>query len=150
MQFGKANERLWQKLGCAHPKFGRCYMYKIDISDCFYRVLLSNSGVQKLGVCLPDFPGLPRLAPFPLVLLPMGWMDSPPCFVVSQKPPGTWQMMRYEQMHATQHIHSKDGPVWATVAQIPTEARTHSQHARQRLHTSVDSKQSPWPTWMCL
>jgi hypothetical protein len=53
MQFGKANERLWKIMMEANPKFGPLFMYKIDISDGFYRVPLSTSGVPKLGVCLP-------------------------------------------------------------------------------------------------
>jgi hypothetical protein len=53
MQFGKANERIWQTIMSANPKFGPLHMYKIDISDAFYRVPLSTSGVPKLGVCLP-------------------------------------------------------------------------------------------------
>jgi hypothetical protein len=48
MQFGKANERLWQTIMSANPKFGPLHMYKIDISDGFYRVPLSTSGVPKL------------------------------------------------------------------------------------------------------
>jgi hypothetical protein len=79
MQFGKANERLWKIMMEANPKFGLLFMYKIDISDGFYRVPLSTSGVPKLGVCLPPFDGLPPLVAFPLVL-PMGWTESPPYF----------------------------------------------------------------------
>jgi hypothetical protein len=79
MQFGKANERLMTKLLHANPRFGSCHMYKIDIGDGFYRIPLSTSGVPKLGVCLPPFPGLPPLVAFPLVL-PMGWTESPPFF----------------------------------------------------------------------
>jgi hypothetical protein len=79
MQFGKANERLQSHLVKSNPKYGDCHMYKVDISDGFYRVPLSTSGVPKLGVCLPKFPGLPELVAFPLVL-PMGWTESPPFF----------------------------------------------------------------------
>jgi hypothetical protein len=79
MQFGKANKRLILALTQADPRFGENYMYKIDISDGFYRVPLSTSGVPKLGVCLPTFPGQSPLIAFPLVL-PMGWMESPPFF----------------------------------------------------------------------
>ena len=61
MQFGKANERLWSKILHAHPRFGPVHMYKLDISDGFYRVRLTTSGVLKLGVCLPPFPGQPPL-----------------------------------------------------------------------------------------
>jgi hypothetical protein len=79
MQFGKALERLLQEAVRANPKFGHTRHYKVDISDGFYRIPLSTSGVKKLGVLLPNFPGLPPLVAFPLVL-PMGWTDSPPFF----------------------------------------------------------------------
>jgi hypothetical protein len=81
MQFQKAVERLLQASVQANPKFGPLLHYKLDISDGFYRIALSTSGVQKLGVMLPTFPGLPPLVAFPLVL-PMGWTDSPPFFCV--------------------------------------------------------------------
>ena len=42
---------------------------------------LATSGVKKLGVLLPHFPGLPPMVAFPLVL-PMGWTESPPWFCV--------------------------------------------------------------------
>jgi hypothetical protein len=81
MQFGKANERLMDVLARANPKFGPCYMYKVDISDGFYRVPLSTTGSLKLGVCLPALPDVPgeALVAFPLDL-PMGWTESPPFF----------------------------------------------------------------------
>jgi hypothetical protein len=88
MQFGKANERLWQTIMTANPQFGPLHMYKIDISDGFYRVQLSTSGVPKLGVCLPPFPGMPPLVAFPLVL-PMGWTEPPLSSVRLQKLPAT-------------------------------------------------------------
>jgi hypothetical protein len=81
MQFGKAIERLLITAGRSHPKFGPLLHYKVDISDGFYRITLSTSGVKKLGVLLPTFPGMPPLVAFPLVL-PMGWTNSPPFFCV--------------------------------------------------------------------
>jgi hypothetical protein len=79
MPLGKANERLWQTIMSANPKFGPLHMYKIDISDGFYRVPLSTSGIPKLRVCPPPIDGLPPLVVSPLVL-PMGWTESPPYF----------------------------------------------------------------------
>jgi hypothetical protein len=38
IQFRKANKSLWDQLTWAHPKWGRCPKYKIDISDGFYRM----------------------------------------------------------------------------------------------------------------
>jgi hypothetical protein len=82
MQLGKANERLIAVLTGADPRFGNCYMYKVDISDRFYRVPLSTSGVPKLGVCLPTFPGLPPLVAFPLVLPTYGMDQIPPVLLL--------------------------------------------------------------------
>jgi hypothetical protein len=79
MQFGKAVERLLQAGVRANPKFGPLLQYKLDISDGFYWIALSTLGSQRLGVLLPQFPGLPPLVAFPLVL-PMGWTDSPSLF----------------------------------------------------------------------
>jgi hypothetical protein len=79
MQFGKAIERLVQAAVQANPKFAPLLNYKVDISDGFYRIPLTTSGLKKLGVLLPSFPGMPPLVAFPLVL-PMGWTDSPPFF----------------------------------------------------------------------
>jgi hypothetical protein len=63
----------------SNPKFGENLLYKVDISDGFYRVPLTLSSILKLGVALPSFPGMPPLIAFPLVL-PMGWTESPPFF----------------------------------------------------------------------
>ena len=79
MQFGTAPLRIREALMRANPRYGPVYMYKNDMSDGFYRIRLSSSGSLKLGVILPDFPGLPKLVALPLVL-PMGWTESPPWF----------------------------------------------------------------------
>ena len=81
MQFGKALNRMIQGLAAANPIYGDCYVYKVDVSDGFYRVWLCTSSIAKLGVALPKMPGLPDLVAFPLVL-PMGWTESPPYFSV--------------------------------------------------------------------
>ncbi len=81
MQFGKALSRMLQGIIEANPIYGDCYIYKVDVSDGFYRVWLCTSSVAKLGVTLPKMAGLPDLVAFPLVL-PMGWTESPPYFSV--------------------------------------------------------------------
>jgi hypothetical protein len=55
MQFGKANKRLVDMLARANPHYGPLHLYKVDISDGFYRIQLLTSGVLKLGVCLLRF-----------------------------------------------------------------------------------------------
>jgi hypothetical protein len=81
IQFGKAVERLLKAGVRANPKFEPLLQYKLDISDGFYRIALSTSGSQRLGVLLLNFPGLPSLVAFPLAL-PIGWTDSPQFFCV--------------------------------------------------------------------
>jgi hypothetical protein len=77
MQFGKAIERLRTKVVYSDPTLGPCLLYKIDMSDGFYRIPLSTSGSLKLAVMLPLFPGFPPLVAVPLVL-PMGWTEGNP------------------------------------------------------------------------
>ena len=79
MQFGTAPLRMREDVARANPAYGPVHMYKNDLSDGFYRILLTSSGSLQLAVVLPRFPGLPLLVAFPLVL-PMGWTESPPYF----------------------------------------------------------------------
>jgi hypothetical protein len=79
MQFGRALERMLQKIHFANRRYGPVYMIKVDISDGFYRLQLSPSGIPSLGVVFPTAVGEEPLVAFPLVL-PMGWVSSPPFF----------------------------------------------------------------------
>jgi hypothetical protein len=81
MQFGRALQRVIQKIVNADPRYGPTYLAKIDIADGFYRVWLKITDIPKLGVMLPTTPGRPQLVAFPLAL-PMGWVESPPYFSV--------------------------------------------------------------------
>ena len=53
---------------------------KIDISDGFYRVNLNIDDIPKLGAAYSAAPGKKQLIAFPLVVLPMGWNNSPSAF----------------------------------------------------------------------
>ena len=79
MQFGRTFERLLHRIHHANHKFGPVYMIKVDLSDGFYRVRLTDSHLPLLGVAFPNLPGEPPLVALPLVL-PMGWVASPPFF----------------------------------------------------------------------
>ena len=79
MQFGRALQRILQRIYDADPKHGPVYLIKVDVADGFYRVWLQADHVPKLGVILPDLPGHPKLVALPIVL-PMGWTQSPPYF----------------------------------------------------------------------
>ena len=79
MQFGRALQRVLQRLYDADPKHGPVYMMKVDVADGFYRVWVRTEDVPKLAIALPQLPGQPKLVAFPVVL-PMGWSESPPQF----------------------------------------------------------------------
>ena len=55
-------------------------MYKVDISDGFYHVLLSTTDIPKLSVHIPKLLSFEEdIVAFPLDL-PMGWAKSLPFF----------------------------------------------------------------------
>ena len=79
MRFGQAFQRLIEDIVNADPRFGPVHLCKIDMSDGFYRVWLRLEDIPRLGVAFPtEINGEPLVA-FPLVL-PMGWVSSPPYF----------------------------------------------------------------------
>jgi hypothetical protein len=78
IQFDKALWRVLQQVSMADPRLGPVHLSKIDIVDGFYRIWINPNDVPKLGVVFPGAPGDEPLIGFPLVL-PMGWMQSPPC-----------------------------------------------------------------------
>jgi hypothetical protein len=78
MQFGKALQRVLDKVVHADPVYGPVALAKIDIADGFYRIRLQSHDIPRLGVILPSNGGEPLVA-FPLAL-PMGWVESPPYF----------------------------------------------------------------------
>ena len=79
MQFGKALDRILQRILAANLQHGPTYMLKIDLSDGFYRVRLRAEDIPTLGVAFPVGPGEEPLVALPLTL-PMGWTESPPYF----------------------------------------------------------------------
>ncbi|CAJ1938361.1 unnamed protein product [Cylindrotheca closterium] len=79
MQFGRALHRILQRILHANPIHGPVYISKIDIADGFYRIQLAPYAVPHLAVLLPQHPNEEAMIAFPLVL-PMGWVNSPPYF----------------------------------------------------------------------
>ena len=80
MQFGKALDRIIQKAADANPLHGTVNLSKYDLADAFMRVGLSPSMILKLTVAVPmTSPDEDPLIAVPMVL-PMGWMESPPTF----------------------------------------------------------------------
>ena len=80
IQFGKALDRIIQKAADAYPQHGTVNLSKYDLADAFMRVGLSLSMILKLAVAVPTTsPDEDPLIAVPMVL-PMGWMESPPTF----------------------------------------------------------------------
>ena len=77
MQFGKALPRLLSKLHHADTRHGPTYMSKTDVSDAFMRIQLQIRHIPHLGVLIPTYPNEEPLVALPMIL-PMGWVDSPP------------------------------------------------------------------------
>ena len=80
MQFGKALDRIIQKAADAIPLHGTVNLNNYDLADAFMRVGLSPSMILKLAVVVPM--ALPDDDPLIAVhiVLPIGWMESPPTF----------------------------------------------------------------------
>jgi len=81
MQFGRALQRLLQRIVNSNPRFGPVYMCKVDLSDGYYRIPLTSRGCLELAVPIPSTHRWPLLA-VPSVL-PMGWSESCPYFCMA-------------------------------------------------------------------
>lgn len=79
MQFGRALDRVLRKVHQADPRQGDVHLLKLDIADAFMRIPLQLACIPTLGALLPRMTGEPQLVAFPLIL-PMGWVESPPYF----------------------------------------------------------------------
>ena len=77
MQFGRAFQRILQRLHWADPRHGPSFLSKLDMADAYMRVPLQLDSIPVLGALLPRFKQEAPLVAFPMVL-PMGWVESPP------------------------------------------------------------------------
>ena len=84
MQFGNALERILRKIILANPAHGPVLLNKTDLSDGFYQIDLNPSDAPRLGVVFPTNTGVKPMVTVPLVL-PMGWVNSPPAFKTATK-----------------------------------------------------------------
>ena len=80
MQYGRALQRVLQRIYDADPKHGPVHMLKVDIADGFYRVWLSVADIPKLGVALPPGPRR-RTADCVPASPPDGLGGKPPAFL---------------------------------------------------------------------
>ena len=79
MQFGRALDRILDKIAGANPIYGPVYMGKYDMADGFYRLQLALNSILPLAVMLPTTEHEDPLIALPLVVT-MGWTEAPPSF----------------------------------------------------------------------
>ena len=79
MQFGHALDRVLHRIYYASRRYGPPFVIKVDLADGFYRVPLLPADMPALACAFPNRPDEPLLVAIPL-LLPMGWVASPPLF----------------------------------------------------------------------
>ena len=79
MCFGQAFQCLLQDIVNADLKHGPVHLCKVNVSDSFYWIWVQLEDIPKLGVSYPSEADGQLLVAFPLVL-PMGWVSSPPYF----------------------------------------------------------------------
>ena len=80
LQFGNALDRIIQKAADANPVHGTVNLNKYGLADAFMRVGLSPSMILRLAVAVPmTSPDEDPLIAVSMVL-PIGWMESPPTF----------------------------------------------------------------------
>lgn len=141
MQFGRALQRVLAKIVHADPRYGPVHLSKIDIADGFYRVWLQWADIPKLGVALPTSAGRPMLVAFPLLALPMGWVESPPYFTsLTETACDLANMSLCTSEHNTlEHstVHRLEGvaatpPTERTIEVESKGAATRATHHRQR------------------
>ena len=82
MQFGHALEQIFREIILANPADGPVLLNKTDLSDGFYQIDLNPDDAPKLGVVFPTGAGVEPMVAVSLVL-PMGWVNSPPAFVTA-------------------------------------------------------------------
>ena len=79
MQFDRALEQVLQKVATADPTQGALYLLKMDLLDGLYYVHLHAQDAPLLGAAFPVAPSEPLHMAI-LLVLPMGWTESPPYF----------------------------------------------------------------------
>jgi hypothetical protein len=57
MQFGRALLHILQKIARSDLNLGPVYLFKIDISDGLYRIVIRSKDIPKLAVIFPTAPG---------------------------------------------------------------------------------------------
>ena len=140
MQFGRAFERFVTTLHQADERRGPTFMMKLDLADAFMRVGLQLSTIPTLGALLPRHPKEPPLIAFPLVL-PMGWIDSPPFFCAVSETIAD----RTNDLIREQSLPDRPHRLQEAAATQPARARLGPADAAQDHSTSVPRRRKSGP-----
>ena len=84
MQFGHTPRRILQTIHKANPGFGPICMATVNIADGCHRMGLCPKDALRLGMLFPTCTNKPQLIAV-LLVLPMGWKESPPAFHAATK-----------------------------------------------------------------
>ena len=85
MQFGPCLPRILQQIWEVDPKDGPVYLSKWDISDDFHRCVLIPANVGAFSYVVPPIPPDTDIYMCVDLVLPMGWVSSPPFFCAASK-----------------------------------------------------------------
>jgi hypothetical protein len=125
MQSGKANERLWQTIMSANPKFGPLHMNKIDISNGFYTTRSQPWVYRSLEYVCPPLTDY-------LLWLHSRWSchwvgpNRPHNFALSRRPVVTSQTPVYDATADPRDTASRTLPELETSNQVQTEDPTYT------------------------
>ena len=85
MQFGSCLPRLLQRIWECDPADGTVLLSKWDISDGFHRCLIRPADVGAFTYVVPPLPGDTAIYLCIDLVLPMGWVNSPPFFCAASE-----------------------------------------------------------------
>ena len=85
MQFGSCLPRILQQIWEDDPQNGPVYILKWDISDAFHRCVLRPADVGAFSYVVPPLPSDTAIYLCVDLVLPMGWVISPPFFCAASE-----------------------------------------------------------------
>ena len=85
MQFGPCLPRILQQIWEADPQDGPVYLLKCYISDTFRRCVLRPANVGAFPYVVPPLPSDTAIYLCVGLVLPMGWVSSPPFFYATSE-----------------------------------------------------------------
>ena len=85
IQFGPCLPRILQQIWEADPQYEPVYISKWDLSDAFHRCVLHHAYVVAFFYVVPNLPSGTAIYLCVDLVLPMGWITSPPLFCAASE-----------------------------------------------------------------